>query len=76
MARIQINDLNINKELDAKEMQDITGGRRRRRRVRVGWRTVTRRRRVRRYSYQMRRVRVVRLSWVTYKRRVGVYRWV
>ena len=71
MARIQINDLNINKELNAEEMQDVVGGRwRRRRRHRrhrrrrkfVGYRTVVRRRRV--------------VRWVRYRTRVRVYRWV
>ena len=70
MARILINDLEFDKELNAEEMQDIVGGRwwhRRRRRHR-------RHRRHRRRHHRRRRL----VGWrtIVYRRRVPIYRYV
>ncbi len=73
MARIQLNDLDVNKELDSREMEGIVGGRRVRRLV--GWRTYYRRRRVTRTYYRNIRVRRTRTYYVRYRVRRPVYRW-
>jgi hypothetical protein len=72
MARIQLNDLDMNKELNSQEMESIVGGRWVRRFA--GYRTYYRRRRVTRTYYRTIRVRRTRTYYVRYRVRRPVYR--